>query len=218
MILEGLVVGMFQSNCYIVADETTREAMIVDPGDEAERILKTLERRSLEAKLIVVTHTHIDHVAALQGVRDSTGASVAMHRDAFESSKGDAGLLRLMLGANPPSIADPDVYVEDGDKLNAGELEFEVLFCPGHAFGHICLLGEGVVFTGDALFAGGIGRFDLPGGDGKLLLSSIRQKLLVLPDETVVLAGHGPSSTIGEEKSSNPFLLNPRMYMGIDPD
>ena len=218
MILEGLVVGMFQSNCYIVGSETTREAMIVDPGDEAERILATLERHNLSAKLIVVTHSHVDHVAALQQVRDGTGASVAMHRDAYESSKGDAGLLRMLLGANPPSLEKPDQLVEDGDKLTVGDLEFEVLFCPGHAFGHICLVGQGVVFTGDALFAGGIGRFDLPGGDGKLLLTSIREKLLTLPDETVVLAGHGPSSTIGEEKRSNPFLLYPRMYMGIDPD
>jgi hydroxyacylglutathione hydrolase len=218
MILEGLVVGMFQSNCYIVGDEATREALIVDPGDEGERILKTLERLNLKAKVIAVTHAHIDHVAALQQVKDGTGASVAMHRDAFEASKGDAPMLRVMLGVNSPPIAKPDIFVEDGDMLKAGELEFEVRFCPGHAYGHIALYGEGVVFTGDALFAGGIGRFDLPGGDGKLLLNSIRQKLLVLPDDTVVLSGHGPSSTIGEEKSSNPFLLHPRMYMGIEPD
>jgi glyoxylase-like metal-dependent hydrolase (beta-lactamase superfamily II) len=102
--------------------------------------------------------------------------------------------------------------------VTVGGLEFEVLFCPGHAFGHICLYGEGVVFTGDALFQGGIGRFDLPGGDGKQLLHGIRERLLTLSDDTVVLAGHGPSSTIGEEKSHNPFLLYPRMYMGIDPD
>ncbi|HUS82691.1 MAG TPA: MBL fold metallo-hydrolase [Dehalococcoidia bacterium] len=218
MILEGLVVGMFQGNCYIVGSETTREAMVVDPGDEGERILATLQRRNLEAKLIVVTHAHVDHVAALQEVRDGTGASVAMHRDAYESSKGDSGLMRMLLGASAPPLAEPDLFAEDGDKLQVADLEFEVLFCPGHAFGHICLLGQGVVFTGDALFAGGIGRFDLPGGDGKLLFDSIRDKLLTLPDETAVLAGHGPSSTIGEEKSSNPFLLYPRMYMGIDTD
>ncbi len=218
MILEGLVVGMFQSNCYIVAGETMREAMIVDPGDEPERILAVLERQKLEAKIIAITHSHVDHVAALQQVKAATGASVAMHRDAYESSKGDAGLLRMMLGTTPPSLAEPDLFIEDGDKLKVSDLEFEVRFCPGHALGHICLVGEGVVFTGDALFAGGIGRFDLPGGDGKLLFTSIRDKLLTLPDETVVLAGHGPSSTIGEEKSSNPFLLYPRMYMGIDPD
>jgi glyoxylase-like metal-dependent hydrolase (beta-lactamase superfamily II) len=218
MILEGLVVGMFQSNCFVAADEATREALIVDPGDEPERILDALQRHELEAKLIVVTHTHVDHVAALQAVRDATGASVAMHRDAYESSKGDSGLMRMLLGASAPPIGEPDVWAEDGDKLTVGGLELEVLFCPGHAFGHICLLGEGVVFTGDALFAGGIGRFDLPGGDGKLLLKSIREKLLTLPDETVVLAGHGPTSTIGEEKRSNPFLLYPRMYMGFDPD
>ena len=218
MILEGLVVGMFQSNCYVVGSEATREALVVDPGDEADRILATLKRHNLEAKLIVVTHTHVDHVAALQAVRDATGASVAMHRDAYESSKGDAGLMRMLLGASAPPVGEPDLPVEDGDKLKVGDLEFEVLFCPGHAYGHICLVGQGAVFTGDALFAGGIGRFDLPGGDGKLLLKSIRDKLLTLPDETIVLAGHGPSSTIGEEKSSNPFLLYPRMYMGIDPD
>jgi hydroxyacylglutathione hydrolase len=218
MILEGLVVGMFQGNCYIAGSETTHEAMIVDPGDEAERILAALEQRGLTARLIVVTHTHVDHVAALQDVRDSTGASVVMHRDAYESSKGDSGLMRMLLGASAPPLGEPDVFAEDGDKLQVGEMEFEVLFCPGHAFGHICLVGQGVVFTGDALFAGGIGRFDLPGGDGKLLFDSIRDKLLTLPDETVVLAGHGPSSTIGEEKAGNPFLLYPRMYMGIDPD
>ena len=218
MILEGLVVGVFQSNCYIVGDDTAREALVVDPGDEATRILATLERHKLTANLIVVTHTHVDHVAALQPLHDATGASVAMHRDAYESSKADSGLMRMLLGATAPPLAEPETFVEDGDKVQVGNLEFEVLFTPGHAFGHICLVGQGVVFTGDALFAGGIGRFDLPGGDGKLLLNSIRQKLLTLPDETVVLSGHGPSSTIGEERSSNPFLLYPRMYMGVDPD
>jgi hydroxyacylglutathione hydrolase len=218
MILEGLVVGMFQSNCYVVGDETSREALIVDPGDEAMRILAVLERHNLEAKLIAVTHSHVDHVAALQAVHEATGAEVAMHRDAYESSKADSGMMRVLLGVGSPQIAKPELLVEDGDKLSVGGLEFEVLYTPGHAFGHICLAGEGVVFTGDALFAGGIGRFDLPGGDGKLLLKSIREKLLTLPDETVVLSGHGPSSTIGEERASNPFLLYPRMYMGIDPD
>ncbi len=218
MILEGLVVGMFQSNCYVAGDETTREALIVDPGDEANRILAVLERHKLEAKLIAVTHTHVDHIAALQDIREATGADVAMHRDAYESSKSDSGMMRMLLGAGSPAIAEPERLVKDGDKLRMAGLEFEVLYTPGHAFGHICLSGEGVVFTGDALFAGGIGRFDLPGGDGKVLLKSIREKLLTLPDETVVLSGHGPSSTIGEEKSTNPFLLYPRMYMGMDPD
>jgi glyoxylase-like metal-dependent hydrolase (beta-lactamase superfamily II) len=218
MILEALVVGMFQSNCYLVGSEATREAMVVDPGDEGSRILKTLERRDLTAKLIVVTHTHIDHVAALQEVREATGASVAMHREAFDSAQRDAPLLRMMLGAEPRPLSPPDIFLEDADKVKVGDLEFEALFCPGHAYGHLCLFGHGIVLTGDALFAGGIGRFDLPGGDGRLLLRSICEKLLTLPDETVVLPGHGPSSTIGEEKATNPFLLYPRMYIGIDPD
>jgi hydroxyacylglutathione hydrolase len=218
MILEGLVVGMFQSNCYIVGSESSSEAMIVDPGDEGERILATLERLNLKAEIIVCTHTHVDHVGALQAMKDATGARVAMHRDAFESSRHDSRVTELLLGARARPFGEPGVFLEDGDEVNVGDLQFKVLFCPGHAYGHICLYGEGVVFTGDALFQGGIGRFDLPGGDGKLLFTSISEKLLSLPDETVVLAGHGPSSTIGEEKKHNPFLLYPRMYMGIEPD
>jgi hydroxyacylglutathione hydrolase len=218
MILEGLVVGMFQSNCYVVGDETTREALIVDPGDEAKRILAVVDRHHLDVKLIAVTHSHVDHVAALEPVRESTGADVVMHHDAYESSKAEAGMMRTLLGVGAPKIAEPHLLVDDDDELSVGNLTFKVLYTPGHAFGHICLAGEGVVFTGDALFAGGIGRFDLPGGDGKLLLKSIRQKLLTLPDETVVLSGHGPASTIGEERTSNPFLLYPRMYMGVDSD
>jgi glyoxylase-like metal-dependent hydrolase (beta-lactamase superfamily II) len=216
MILEGLATGMFQGNCYIVGCEATRRAMIVDPGDEGERILRVIERLQLQTQVIVCTHTHIDHVAALAVVREATGASVAMHRDAFESSHGHSAITRLLTGKDADPLPKPDVLLEDGDKVSVGELEFEVLFCPGHAYGHICLYGQGVVFTGDALFQGGIGRFDLPGGDGKLLLTGIRDKLLTLPDDTVVLAGHGPTSTIGEEKRQNPFLLHPRVYMGID--
>jgi hydroxyacylglutathione hydrolase len=139
-----------------------------------------------------------------------------MHREAVESSHGQSAGARLLTGRDADPLPEPDVLLEDGDKVSVGDLEFEVLFCPGHAPGHICLYGQGVVFTGDALFQGGIGRFDLPGGDGRLLLTGIRDKLLTLPDDTVVLAGHGPTSTIGEEKRGNPFLLYPRMYMGID--
>jgi len=218
MILETLVVGMFQSNCYIVGDDSSRESMIIDPGDEAGRILATVARLGLAVKVIAVTHAHVDHVGALQEVAEATGARVAMHAEAFRSSRADAALTRLLLGASARPFAEPAAYVGDGDKLKVGALAFEVLFCPGHAFGHICLYGQGVVFTGDALFAGSIGRFDLPGGDGKLLLRGIRDKLLTLPEETAVLPGHGSASTIGEEKRSNPFLLQPRLYMGIDLD
>jgi glyoxylase-like metal-dependent hydrolase (beta-lactamase superfamily II) len=219
MILEGLVTGMFQGNCYIVGCEKTRKGMIIDPGDEGKRILDTAKRLDLVVETIACTHTHIDHVAALAAVKEGTGAAVAMHREAFESYHGQSALTRMLMGGRGGGrMPEPDVFLEDGDRLAVGELEFETLFCPGHAYGHICLYGEGVVFTGDALFQGGIGRFDLPGGDGKLLFRGIRDKLLTLPDETIVLAGHGPTSTIGDERKQNPFLLNPRMYMGIEPD
>lgn len=218
MILEGLVTGMFQGNCYIVGSETARKAMIVDPGDDGERIMAAIKRLGLEAEVLVCTHSHIDHIAALAQVQEETGAQVAMHREAYESAQGQSTLSRMMMGKDVGQLPDSGLFLEDGDKISVGELEFEVLFSPGHAFGHICLYGEGVVFTGDALFAGGIGRFDLPGGDGALLLRSIRSKLLTLPDETVVLAGHGPTSTIGQEKQHNPFLLYPRVYMGIEPE
>ncbi|MDI6856931.1 MAG: MBL fold metallo-hydrolase [Dehalococcoidia bacterium] len=219
MILEGLVTGMFQGNCYVVGCEKTRKGLIVDPGDEAGRILDTVKRLDLTIETIVCTHTHIDHVAALGAVREGTGASVAMHREAFDSYHGQSALTRMLLGGRGGGpIPEPDTFLEDGDELSIGDLRFKALFCPGHAFGHICLYGEGVVFTGDALFQGGIGRFDLPGGDGKLLYKNIRDKLLTLPDETVVLAGHGPTSTIGQEKQHNPYLLYPRVYMGIDVD
>ena len=130
MILEGLVTGMFQSNCYIVGCETTRQAMIVDPGDEGERILRVIERLQLQTQVIVCTHTHIDHVAALAGVHEATGAAVAMHREAFESSHGQSAITRLLIGRDADPLPEPDVLLEDGDKVSVGELEFEVLSAP----------------------------------------------------------------------------------------
>ncbi len=226
MILRGFPTGVFQENCFIAGCEKTRDALVVDPGADADVILRVLDEEKLTAKLIAVTHTHMDHIGAVEAVRQTTGAPVAMHRDAFAQVDQQASAARYMAGMTIDPPTEPVTFLEDGDELEIGELRFQVLYCPGHADGHLCFYGEasadsaepGVVFTGDTLFQSGIGRFDLPGGDGRVLLRSIRDKLLVLPDETLVLPGHGPESTIGEEKRENPFLLYPRAIMGIDPD
>lgn len=208
MIVEKIVVGPFASNCYIVGSESNKEGIIIDPGDEAKKILKKVSDVGLDIKLITLTHGHIDHVGALKEVKEATGAEVAIHADDVKSLSGGAGFLVSLLvpGLSYPKPPPPDRLLKDGDSLDIGALHFEVLHTPGHTPGGICLVGEGVVFSGDTLFNYSIGRADLPGGNYSQLLSSIRTKLLVLPDNTVVYPGHGPDTTIGVERKGNPFL------------
>ncbi len=203
MIIETIVVGPFGSNCYVVGSEPTMEGMIIDPGDEAGKIMGVVEAKQLDIKLIVLTHGHIDHVTALPEVREATGAEVAVH-------VADAGFLRgqrrdSIMGFEYPEVT-VDRRLQGGDRLTIGGLDFLVLHTPGHTPGGISLLGPGVVFTGDALFNYSIGRTDFPGGSHTQLLNSIHTKLMVLPDSTVVYPGHGPASTIGAECRGNPFL------------
>lgn len=218
MILEGFPTGMFQENCFIAGCAETKEALIVDPGDEPQRILDALERNDLTAKLIVVTHEHIDHIGAVEAVREATKAPVAMHPIAYDGTAAQSQAAMMLTGRPQPRIAPPEVLLEEGQDVEVGRLKFQVLFCPGHTPGHICLYGHGVLFSGDVLFQLSIGRFDLPGGDGPQLLRSIRDKLWPLPDDTLVLPGHGPATTIGQEKQHNPFIKYPRVYMGFDVD
>ena len=208
MILKTLVVGPFASNCYIVGSEQTKEGMIIDPGDEAKQILEGVKDLELNIKFIVVTHGHIDHVGAIKEVREATGAEVAIHSDDAESISGQGGLLQSMMisGLSYPAPSSPDRLLKGGDSLDFGDWHFLVLHTPGHSPGGICLLGQGVVFTGDTLFNYGIGRYDLPGGNYSQLMSSIHTKLMVLPDDTIVYPGHGPDSTVGTERRGNPFL------------
>lgn len=204
MIIRKLVVGPLASNCYIVGSESTSEGMIIDPADEAENILKTVQTLGLKIKVIVLTHGHPDHVGALKPVKEATGAEVAAHSDDAEWIQNQP--LSMVFGpAYPPPDA-PDRLLHEGDVIDIGDLSFSIIHTPGHSPGGICLLGQGVLFSGDTLFNSGIGRYDLPGGDYDQLIDSLQTKLMPLPAETIVHPGHGPETTIGAERQSNPFL------------
>jgi hydroxyacylglutathione hydrolase len=207
MILETFPVGPLRCNCTILGDEVTHEAIVVDPGDNIPEILSRLQKHGLTLRQIVVTHAHIDHVGGAAQLRRLTGAPVVMNQQ-------DLGLLGMMemqaawIGVPTPEVAPPDVSAEDGLAIGLAALPAEVLHTPGHTPGSICLLfpAQHLLLAGDTLFAGSIGRTDLPGGNGQQILRSLRDRLLILPDLTRVLPGHGPETTIGEERQSNPFL------------
>ena len=207
MIHEIIPVGMLQCNCSIFGDEQTREALVVDPGDEITRILQVLKRHGLTVKGIVITHAHIDHIGGAQKLKKATGAPVYMNPN-------DAELQKMMemqagwLGIETPDAVEIDAPAMDGGKLVVGATEFHVLYTPGHTQGSISLWipSEGKLVAGDTLFRDSIGRTDLPGGDSRQILRSIHEKLLPLPEETVVIPGHGESTTIGREKQFNYFL------------
>ena len=204
MILERLELSQFASNCYIVGDEETREGFIIDPGAESGHILKKVKAHGLTIKTIVLTHTHPDHIGAVKPVKEATKAEIAVHAEdagPLQSSSPGGGMFGFHIQSAPP-----DRFLKGGDTVKAGNLSFLVLHTPGHSPGGICLLGQGVVFTGDTLFNSGIGRTDFPGGSYNQILSSIHTKLMVLPDATIVYPGHGPESTIGDERRHNPFL------------
>jgi hydroxyacylglutathione hydrolase len=204
MLLRKLVVGPLASNCFIVGAEPGEVGMIIDPADEAQVILGAVKELGLDIKYIVLTHGHLDHIGALKEVRDKIGAEVAVHGADVNLLKDHS--LGNLFGLFYPKPPPPDRLLEDGDSLDVGNLHFQVLHTPGHTPGGICLLGHGVVFSGDTLFNYGIGRTDLPGGSYSQLMNSIHTKLMVLPDDTVVYPGHGPDSTIGTERRGNPFL------------
>ena len=208
--IEALVVGDYQANCYLVTDGA--ELLIIDPGDEAERIAEVIARRKLEPRLLVNTHSHIDHIGGNLGLKERFPQLKICAHSADAPALGkplkNLSILQGRMYKSPPA----EIVLEDGQELALGKLRFKIIHTPGHTPGGISLycaegLGDGpVVFTGDALFAGGIGRSDFPGGDGELLVKSIREKLLTLPPFTRVFSGHGPDTTIQDEKESNPFL------------
>lgn len=208
MIHEILPVGMLACNCSIVGDEGTGEAVVIDPGDEVERVQEILARHNLRTKYIVVTHAHIDHVGGIEKLKRTTGAAVFMH-------EGDLPLYQNLamqaawLGVQTPGVVEVDQFLKEGDRLPWGSLSLEVLHTPGHSPGSLSLHLPGEherIFSGDTLFQGSIGRTDLWGGSYRQILRSIQNTLLRFPDKTPVFPGHGPSTTIGEERELNPFL------------
>jgi len=205
LIVRRVVVGPLMENVYIVGSQTTKECMVIDPGAEAKRIMDEVNRLGLTVKLIVNTHGHGDHTSAVAGVKATTGAPYAIHQADMPLLKGGSSWARQAVPDYQPP-PEPDRFLQEGDVLAVGEFSFRVLETPGHTLGGISLYGHGLVFTGDTLFQGSIGRSDMEGGNGRQLIESIFGKLLTLPEETVVLPGHGMQSTIGEEKRSNPFL------------
>lgn len=199
-------VGPLGCNCYIVGDPELKKAIVIDPGGDADDLIAFLEEQQLEVTAIVATHAHFDHVLAAEALRAHTGAPFHMHDDDKPVLEWLQESGRLFLGVELGPPPDVDTSISEGDELLAGGASLEVLHTPGHSPGSVSLVGDGVIFAGDTLFAGSIGRSDLPGGDGKLLTSSIKDKLFVLDGGTTVLPGHGPATTLEQEMAHNPFV------------
>jgi hydroxyacylglutathione hydrolase len=208
MIHEILRVGPLQCNCSIIGDETSHEAMVIDPGDDIENVLALIRKHNLQVKQIVITHAHIDHVGGAMKLRAATGAPILLNQN-------DYALVKMLdtqaawVGMGPPGAVEIDQSISTGDTVKAGAHTASILHTPGHTEGSICIYfpAEKTLIAGDTLFAGSIGRTDLPGGSMQKIIASIHGSLLALPDETVVVPGHGRLTTIGEERESNPFLV-----------
>jgi hydroxyacylglutathione hydrolase len=205
LIIKKLEVGPIMANCFILGCENTKESVVIDPGDDADKILMELAKSELKVKYLINTHGHFDHVGGNKKMKEATNAILAIHPD-DEPMLSELAKSASMFGLSAENSPPPDLYLNHGDEISFGDITLEIIHTPGHSKGGICLYTKGHLFSGDTLFAGSIGRTDLPGGDYDTLISSIKTKLLNLDDNTIVYTGHGPESTIGNEKRMNPFL------------
>lgn len=204
MIVYTLPLGPMQANCYLLECEETRSAIVIDPGDEADVILDIISDHKLKLEFIINTHGHIDHISANNDLKKKTSAKLCIHRLDADIIVDPQKNLSSFIG-KPISSPPPDRILEDGDIIESGTIKLKVIHTPGHSPGSICLLADDAIFTGDLLFAGGIGRYDFPGSSYNQIMDSLK-KITELDDNLIVYPGHGFNTTIGEEKESNPFL------------
>jgi glyoxylase-like metal-dependent hydrolase (beta-lactamase superfamily II) len=205
-IIRGIVVGAFAENCWVIGNRRTGEAVCVDPGDQPDEILAMARDMGVRIKYIANSHAHIDHILGVGVVREQTGAQFLLHAGDLALARNTASMARGWIGAQIPNPPDPDAFLAEGDVVSVDGLNLRVIHTPGHTRGSVCFYANGVVFAGDTLFAGSIGRTDLPGGDYDEEMASIVERLLVLPDETIVLPGHMDQTTIGRERQRNPYV------------
>jgi hydroxyacylglutathione hydrolase len=203
--IKRLVVGSLSANCFIVGGAAGTEGMVIDPGGNSEQILRAIQDSRLNIKIIVLTHGHSDHIAALYDIQDKTGAGAAIHTEDADFLEGH-GSYSSQFGISYKTPHPPDRLLHEGDAITIGDTGFEVIHTPGHTPGSICLVTEGIVFTGDTLFYHGIGTTLMPGSSRSQLINSIQTRLMVLPDDTVVYPGHGRETTIGAERRDNPYV------------
>ncbi|MEX0800268.1 MAG: MBL fold metallo-hydrolase [Dehalococcoidia bacterium] len=207
LIVRGIVVGVFAENCWIVGSRQTGEAIAIDPGDQPEEILALARDMGVAIKAIANSHAHIDHIMGVRGVKEATGAKFLLHAQDLEIARGSASGAARMLGIEMEPPPEPDAFLSDGDEVEVAGVKLKVIHTPGHTPGSLSFYTEGMLFSGDTLFRGSIGRTDLPGGDYGQEMASIVDRLLTLPDDTVVLPGHMQETKIGIEKQANPFVL-----------
>lgn len=206
MILRTIVVSQLEANCYLVVDEATKAAVIIDPGDDPDEIVDAIQNENADLKYILLTHGHFDHSFSAGELQQVFDVDVLMHEADIPLLEGSHELVTLLYDIDRYVKPGFGRFLTDGDTITFGEMALRVVHTPGHSQGGLCFIGDGIAFTGDTLFAGSIGRSDLPGGSHPDLIRSIHNKLLTLPDDTIVYPGHGPTSTIGTERTDNPWL------------
>jgi glyoxylase-like metal-dependent hydrolase (beta-lactamase superfamily II) len=208
IIVRGIVVGVFAENCWIIGSRRTGEAIAIDPGDQPQEILALARDMGVKIKLIANSHAHIDHILGVRGIQSETGAKFLLHQGDLAIARSAAASAAALLGQRVEPPPEPDAFLNDGDEVEVAGVKLRVIHTPGHTPGSVSFYTEGMLFSGDTLFQASIGRTDLPGGDYRQEMESIVKKLLVLPDDTIVLPGHMRETRIGFERQANPFILD----------